>query len=49
MLVDFLRGIKDDLPTADVFKAMGAKGAKGIEIFQAILKVFQVDDMELNP
>lgn len=49
MLVDFLRRIKDDLPTADVFKAMGAKGAKGTEIFQAILIVFQLDDVELNP
>lgn len=48
ILVDFLRRIKDDLPTTDVFKAMGVKGANGAEILQTILVVFQVNAAELN-
>lgn len=48
MLIDFLKLIKYDLPTAEVFAKMGLKGAKSEEILSTILKVFVINEDELK-
>lgn len=47
MLIAFLKLIKDDLPTPDVFKAMGMKGATSEDALNAIKKVFNITNEDL--
>ena len=47
VLIAFLKLIKKDLPTADVYKAMGMKGATSEQALAVIQSVFNVTDEEL--
>ena len=47
MMIEFLKMIKEDLPTPDVFKAMGMKGAKSEDALNAIKFVFTIADEDL--
>ena len=47
MMIEFLIMIKEDLPTPDVFKAMGMKGAKSEDALHAIKSVFTITDDDL--
>ncbi|WP_314243073.1 hypothetical protein [Empedobacter tilapiae] len=47
VLIAFFKLIKEDLPTADVFKAMGMKGATSEQVLAVIQSVFNVTDEEL--
>lgn len=47
MLIAFLKLVKDDLPSADVFKAMGMKGATGEQALETIKTVFSLTDADL--
>lgn len=47
VLIALLKLIKEDLPTADVFKAMGMKGATSKQALAVIQSVFNVTDKEL--
>lgn len=47
MLIEFLKMVKDDLPTTDMFKAMGMKGATGTQAFNVIKKVFNLTEENL--
>ncbi len=45
-LINFLKLVKEEIPTADVFKAMGMKGAKGEDAFEVIKTVFNVTSQD---
>lgn len=47
MLIDFLKQIKGDLPTPDIFAAMGLKGADAKQILATILNVFEIKEEEI--
>lgn len=47
MLIDFLKQIKGDLPTPDIFAAMGIKGADAKQILATILNVFEIKEEEI--
>ncbi|MGJ1243369.1 MULTISPECIES: hypothetical protein [Sphingobacterium] len=47
MLIDFLKQIKDDLPTPDIFAAMGIKGADANQVLATILNVFEIKEEEI--
>ena len=47
-LINFLKLVKEEIPTADVFKAMGMKGAKGEDAFEVIKTVFNVTSQDLQ-
>lgn len=47
VLISFLKLTKEDLPTADVYKAMGMKGATSEQALEVIQSVFNITDEEL--
>lgn len=47
MLIEFLKLVKDNLPPADTFKAMGMKSATGEQALDIIKRSFNVTDAEL--
>ncbi|HLT41835.1 MAG TPA: hypothetical protein VKZ95_03945 [Sphingobacteriaceae bacterium] len=48
VVVEFLKMVNDNLPTADVFKATGMKGATGDQAFNAIKEVFKLKEQDLE-
>ena len=48
MMIEFLKMIKEDLPTPDVFKAMGMKGGTSEIALNVIKSVFTITDEDLS-